>query len=471
MRRALLLLALLAACAQPAELRDAANAAATTVELTDTLTITVGGGAVVSTTAAQGASPAQVRVRAQSQDVRVDVIDSGCAPVTVAVTVTHLPGEVEASWRPLLDGLPLEVVAARAAGGGVVDFQGDPHDRDRVPLGLTRPFTPAAGSAADVRRFWVTTDRGRQAVAVDEAPPVARPAEAGACVTPDAPAAGPLGAAPLVGRFRLRRPPRSGGFRFAVWGNNAGQATVRARIMASVNDADVDFAVITGDLTGDGRPDSVRAAVAQLDGGLRVPWYATVGDRDVAAEAVDTLVSSLGRTSFAFDAGDVRLIVLDSADKALSPAGHRQLSEWLADAPLWWGGAAAPPVRLVLTHVPPFDPFGARGDGFNQRLEAGRVIAALKRAQVPALITSQLAVYRTERQAGVAVVHAGGGGAPMERGAPHHWVRVDVADRCLAADQPPAPEAPCGGCPAGQACVDGACTPCLQLTRIDVPAP
>ncbi|MCB9523006.1 MAG: hypothetical protein H6702_06460 [Myxococcales bacterium] len=463
----LALLALLVGCDQPAELRDAANAAAAKVRLTDTLTVTVGGGAVVSTTPASGDAPAQVRIRAQSQDVRVDVVDRGCAPVTVAVTVTHLPTGIEGSWRALLDGLPLETVAARAAGGGVVDFQGDPHDRDRVPLGRERPFTPAEGSAPDVRRFWVTTDRGRQAVAADEAPPVARPALAGACVTPDAPEAGRLGAAPLVARFRLRRPPRSGGFRFAVWGNTAGMTAARDALIASVNAAAVDFAVITGDLTASGRPDDLRAAVAQLDAGLAVPWYATVGDRDVVSQAVGTVVAELGRTTFAFDVGDLRLIVLDSADKALSPDGHTQLRAWLSDGPLWWGGTPAPPVRLVLTHVPPFDPFGTRANGFNQRLEAGRFIAALKRAQVPYLLTSQLAVFETQRQAGVTVVHAGGGGAPMERDAAHHWLQVDVAEGCLAADDPPAADAPCGGCQAGQACTAEGCAPCVTLTKVE----
>lgn len=461
-----------AGCTQPAEDRDRANAAAASVTIATGLTVRVEGGAVVATTPAQGDQPAAVRVRAQSLDVRVEILDSGCAPRTVALTVTHLPATVNASWRPLIDAVPLEVEAARAASGGALDFVGDPHDRDRTPLGRTRTFTPTEGSAADIRRWWVTTDRGRLAVTVDEAPPVARADAAGACVTGDTALTGPLGAAAVVARFRVQAERPQGGFRFAVWGNNAGQPDVRARLMASVNAAAPLFAIISGDLTADGEPGHIRDAVAQLDDGLQMPWFATVGDRDVLLGATSVLVEQLGRSTFAFDVGDTRLIVLDSGDKALGPAGHTQLSAWLGDTPLWWGGDDAPPTRLVITHVPPFDPYGSRGNGFNQRLEAARVIAALKRAGVPFLLTSQLATYTTRADAGVTVVHGGGGGAPLEDGGDHFWLQVSVGDGC----QPPGAEGSasgdaCGGCVGGEWCTPaGACAPCLQVERVDVPA-
>ena len=59
------------------------------------------------------------------------------------------------------------------------------------------------------------------------------------------------------------------------------------------------------------------------------------------------------------------------------------------------------------------------------------------------------------------------GGAPMERDAAHHWLQVDVAEGCLAADDPPAADAPCGGCQAGQACTAEGCAPCVTLTKVE----
>ena len=40
-------------------------------------------------------------------------------------------------------------------------------------------------------------------------------------------------------------------------------------------------------------------------------------------------------------------------------------------------------------------------------------------------------------------------------------------ERCLAADDPPAADAPCGGCQAGQACTAEGCAPCVTLTKVE----
>jgi hypothetical protein len=460
-------------CAQPVDERAAANAAAAEVAIDGTLRVRVFGGAIVEAAAEQSADDAvHVRVRAQSLDVRVDVLDSGCAPRTVEITVTHLPADgVAASWTPLLDALALEVLAAREAGGAAVDFVGDPHDRDRTPLDRAPSFVPANGVAADVRRWWVTTDRGRQSVVVEAAPPVARAGTVGACATANTDAAGPLGSAALVARHRLQYVAPAGGWTFAVWGNNAGDVATRDLLLASVRARAPRFAIISGDLTATGRPAEVSEAVMQLDQGLDLPWFATVGDRDVRAELAGTLVRQLGRTTFVLDVGGLRIIVLDSADKALSAEAHTGLDAWLElQSPLWWSEGQAPASAVVITHVPPFDPYGARGDGFNQRLEAGRMLAELRRAQVPYLITSQLATWETVPSAGVTVVHSGGAGAPIEGGssAVHHWLAVHVAEGCLNLEAwSTQPEEACGGlCDVGQACAQGACVPCVTLEQV-----
>ena len=399
---------------------------------------------------------------------------------TVEVTVTHLPRtDLIATFRPLLDARAPEVSAAEGALGGIIGFPGDPHDAARTPVDAELPFATGPGVGPDVRRFWVTLDRGRRQVRVDGAPPAAVPAEVGACATPDAEASGPLGQAALVARLRLRQAPPAVGYRFAVFGNVAGNLERLDALLASVNARQPAFAVVSGDLTADGTPAGLGAAIDRLDRALTVPWYATVGDRDVANDLQGDLVLYLGRTQFAFDVGVARVVVLDSADASLSARGHAQLEDWLADAPLWWAGETPPATRVVVTHIPPFDPDGARNQGFHQRLEAGRMLAALQRAHVSWLITSQLAEFSVERAAGVPILHAGGGGAPLrdpDKG--HFWVEVAVAGDCVAPQDAPTPDDACGGCDPGSRCVadagtgddpaapPGACGPCVTVQPV-----
>lgn len=464
------LVLLLGACAQPAEERADANAAAESATLGTRLTVKVAGGTVAAVTEATSTSLAKLRVRAQSLDVRIDLSDLGCAPRTVEITVTHLaPSGLKYSFRPLLDALPPEVTAAEGALGGLLDFRADPHDAERTPVDAERAFETSPGIAPDVRRFWVTLDRGRRQVRIDALPPAAVPAEVGACVTLDADAAGPLGQAALVARLRLRQPLPAAGHRFAVFGNVASHLGTLDAMMASINTRQPAFVVISGDLTANGTPSEMAAAIDRLDRTLTMPWYATVGDRDVSSDLQGTLVRYLGRTQFVLDAGATRVLVLDSADASLSSRGHSQLEDWLADAPLWWAGDDPPATRVVITHVPPFDPQGARNLGFHQRLEAGRVLAALHRADVAWLITSQVPAFSVETVAGVPMVNGGGGGAPLNdssRG--HFWVEVAVAGDCVAPGDVADTADACGGCAAGSRCVADVaeCGPCVTVTPI-----
>jgi hypothetical protein len=294
-------------------------------------------------------------------------------------------------------------------------------------------------------------------------------AEVGACVSLDADAAGPLGQAALVARMRLRQPNSAGGHRFAVFGNVASHLGTLDALLASINARQPAFVVVSGDLTANGTPAEFGAAIDRLDRTLTMPWYATVGDRDVGSDLQGELVRYLGRTQFVLDVGQARVLVLDSADASLSSQGHAELEDWLADAPLWWRGDAPPATRVVITHVPPFDPQGARNLGFHQRLEAGRVLAALHRAQVAWLITSQVPEFSVATVAGVPVVNGGGGGATLNDGSQKHfWIEVSVAGDCVAPSDRVNAEDGCDGCTAGSRCVAevGACGPCVTVSPV-----
>ncbi|MEZ4467009.1 MAG: hypothetical protein R3F43_21805 [bacterium] len=445
---------------------------------------------------ATGTSPPRVRIRAQSLDVRVEVVDRGCGPTAVTLEVSHLPEGLAASWRPSSTACPGSHRRAEAA-GGAVNFVGDRDDRKRTPLASERAFEPEvlacpddtgrcpAGDRARWQVWTVQTDRGASRVSlapgVVEAPAATGP---GACATLDAAGAIGLGAASLVVRHRLQR-PISGPFRFAVWGNNAGDAQVRAQITSAVMaQAGADrpgagrvlFAVVNGDLTEEGTPTQLRSAAATLDTQLDIPWYATVGERDVFSEETEAVVDALGQTTFALDAGAVRLLVMDSGDAAFTQRTFSLLETWLKATPLWWPSAEPPPARLLITHTPPFDPFGTRGGGFKSRQDAARLVATLRRAGVDTVLTAHLATFQRQKVAGVEVIHAGGAGAPIESGSQteHHWLLVEVGAGCSAPGTTGlTPGAVCGAdepCAGGLWC-DGTCQPCLTVSRVEVGAP
>jgi hypothetical protein len=470
-------LATLLGCAAEGNDRDTANRQAGTATIGQHLKVVVQGGSILQAVDTDGAAPARVQIRAQSLDLRIDVSSDGCAPLTVVLEVSHLAEGTSTRWRPLLDAISPEAAAAREAAGGAVDFLGDPEDRDRTPLAAELPFeTETVGGVA----VWTAVlDRGRSLALLlpgEVDVPFGQP---GACATLGAEGSGNLGQADLVVRHRLRRQV-TGPFSFAVWGNNAGDRGLRSQVIDAVNQSDALFAIINGDLTAEGSIAQIQSATAQLDAELLVPWFATPGDRDVFNELGERVIETWGATSFAMDVGAVRLMVADSGDAAFTDRTHDLIDDWLADAPLWWPGRAAPPARLLITHVPPFDPYGTRSRGFKSRQDAARLVATLRRAGVPTLIASQFATFDRQDVAGLEVVHSGGAGAPIQSdsSAAHHWLEVQVGAQCSPPDAQGVvlgdacrqrrcrtaadglTTCPCEG---GLWCDEGVCAPCLQV--------
>jgi len=260
-----------------------------------------------------------------------------------------------------------------------------------------------------------------------------------------------------LARIRLRA-PLAARYHFATWGNSGGDREVQGQIINSVNAcaAEPRFAIVSGDLTDTGRVSSMEAMATELDSILRVPWFGTLGDRDILGDVARKYLSVMGASSFAMDVGRARLIVLDSASAGLSSRDHNQLSAWLGPDPLWWAGDPVPPSRLVITHMPPFDPVGLRGEAFRSRGEAARVVAALQRGAVDRVITSQWAPFAIRHTAQVEIIDGGGGATPADGAAPY-WLLVGVDPDCPV-------DAVHRACP-------GATTarcPCVSVTQVPI---
>jgi hypothetical protein len=442
--RALIPALALTACGSPIDQRAVAADEARSVELDDAYTVKVDGATVLRQQKATRGQPGKVTIRAQSFDARVEIEATHCEPRTVVLTMGPLPepagGKLPIAHRPLLDAVGTVVDASRKAGGAVVDFTADPDDPDRTPVGaeekLDCPVT-------DHTLVWTVhlNPHGERTyrIACGEEDAIEGDLDVACLTTGAAPGvtdtapAGPLAAAPFIVRQRIRGAVLDAHVvRFAVFANNDGHADLREQFVKAANASDppLDFAIINGDLTSDGSTSALKAARAAYDE-LAVPWFATVGERDVDGASAKALVGLLGATSFAFDTGPARIIVLDSADAGLSPDTHDLLDGWLkAGEPLAWPASPGPAPRLVFTHYPPFPPSDLSGNAFKSRREAARFVAELRHGGVEHLVTGHIGIFEKQDVAGVEVVHSGGGGAPMERigNHPHHWLRITACD-------------------------------------------
>ena len=463
----------LTACERETLIREAAAAAATSATVDEGLTVQVTGGVIVGHAPADGDTPARLHIRASGFSLRVALQDTACAQRPLDIEVDNTPARGKWTYQAWRGALPPDLAALRQCCGTTFQRPTATEHPDWLSLGAPVEFAPGHMTAAQpivsagvsepmdcaaddptaavagaavgqevVRRRWCM----RLWPAADEArfitdnsqrsDPAQSAVSCGAYATPEG---GPVQSAPFIVVLSddfLPEPTVLGdgtnALRFAVMGNSAGVRSWRRAVVRSISNHvatdDLRFVLATGDLAADGSTAELDAAVEDL-ADLPVPWFATVGERDVDGARPEDLVERFGPLTdsldFATAAGrkrvSFRLVLLDSADGGLSSHAFRSLEGWLQDLD-------APDVRLVATHVAPFDLYGLRNKAFKSRAEAVRLVSALSRGGVENLFTSHLSLFAKQDVAGISVWHAGGGGAPLESltNDRHHFLIVTV---------------------------------------------
>jgi Icc protein len=218
------------------------------------------------------------------------------------------------------------------------------------------------------------------------------------------------------------RPPdadQPGPFRFAVL-SDIQEAIDRVQdIYSRMNqDPELRFVVSAGDLTDGGKPEEMDRFQRELQS-LRVPFYATSGNHDIASDD-STFREWFGRGSFHFSYRSVHFTLLDSASATIDPTTYGWLEGWLDDA--------RDAVHVVAMHVPPLDPVGERNASFASRAEAAKLLATVARGNVDLLLYGHIHAYYAFANAGIPAYVSGGGGAHPERmtGIGRHYLTVDV---------------------------------------------
>jgi 3',5'-cyclic-AMP phosphodiesterase len=210
-----------------------------------------------------------------------------------------------------------------------------------------------------------------------------------------------------------------GTWRFAVYADVQRCIDHVQDLYDGINDErGVRFALISGDLTPNGSPESLDRFQRELRS-LRVPAYATLGNHELGSGQLN-FHRRYGRGSFSFAHRGARFTLVDSASATLAPKVDGWLDGWLDDA--------EDGLHLFITHIPPLDPSGARNGGFASRAEGHRLVAKLARHGVDLTIYGHVHTYHEFENAGIEALISGGGGAIPQRldNVGRHYLVVDV---------------------------------------------
>lgn len=323
-----------------------------------------------------------------------------------------LVGQAEGSPGTVVVADGLATVRTLAAGeialwaqSPVLSFRLSPRAGDDAPLSVTvenaLPDAQLTASADDGRA--VTVAVADSALPTVRRWTVTRPSDTPLSFTvgpPDAQASAP--------------------FRFAVFGDVQDAIDRVGDVYARMNlDPALRFVLIAGDLTEQGGADELERFRHELQSGLRIPCYATLGNHELGATE-GLFQQRYGRGSYHFVYQGVHFTMLDSASAMIAPLTAEWLDGWLA--------AGADAVHVVAMHVPPLDPTGIRNGAFASRGEAAALVGRLAAANVDATFYGHVHTFRAFSHAGIPAYITGGGGAIPERfdGIGRHYLAVDV---------------------------------------------
>jgi 3',5'-cyclic-AMP phosphodiesterase len=139
----------------------------------------------------------------------------------------------------------------------------------------------------------------------------------------------------------------------ALYGTDPAWRLERAIDAIEAQHGDAEFVVVTGDLAHAGEP-AAYAALAERLGRLRMPVHLAIGNHDdrkaFGAAFAATPIDADGFVQYAFDAGGLRHIVLDSNEPGVSWGVFCQRrAAWLAEE---LSRSASRPVHLYIHHPP-----------------------------------------------------------------------------------------------------------------------
>ncbi len=214
------------------------------------------------------------------------------------------------------------------------------------------------------------------------------------------------------------RPSGSGPLRFAVISDLHGNLETMQTFLDRMQAYRPDMVLCMGDFTVSGERAQLEEITRPL-ARLPAPVYATIGNHELMGEAGDAFLERFGPTSQAFDVRGVKVVLLDSASAVVAPGSFG----WLAQALRRESGPA-----IVLTHMPPLEPWGTRDHAFSNRDNALQLLQVLFEGAATHLFVGHIHAFAQYTQRGIPTTISGtlGGGVEVLQDTGHHYLEVVV---------------------------------------------
>ncbi|MBN1677549.1 MAG: metallophosphoesterase [Candidatus Thermoplasmatota archaeon] len=209
-----------------------------------------------------------------------------------------------------------------------------------------------------------------------------------------------------VEELRLTVPEKQS-FRFAVLGDSQGKNDILAQILDSLDGCE--FVIHCGDLTPSGA-DSEFAAVEETLNASRVPVFTTPGNHDARLGDLRAYESRFGPANYAFTYSGLRFVFVDSSDQSITEQELKLAREDFGDANK----------KIMVTHVPSYDPFGSNHT--LDELSCERVQSFAMENELSAVYTGHVHAFHILEVEGTDFMITGGAGGALVDGVHHHVV-------------------------------------------------
>ncbi|HUU07557.1 MAG TPA: metallophosphoesterase [Thermoplasmata archaeon] len=207
-------------------------------------------------------------------------------------------------------------------------------------------------------------------------------------------------------------PPGRNDFSFAVIGDSQGHNNVLQVVLESIQGCE--FVIHCGDLTPSGGK-SEYAAVEEVLNASALPVYTTVGNHDVKNDGATEYSSRFGPTQYHFDYGGMRFAFVDTSDLNFTEAQ----ADWLREV---FEGAQG---RIVVTHVPSYDPFGDNHTLTNE--SCSRFSDLADELGFTAVLNGHIHAFDHSLVGETDFIITGGAGGTLVNGS-HHFVVATLSD-------------------------------------------
>lgn len=218
--------------------------------------------------------------------------------------------------------------------------------------------------------------------------------------------------------------------RFVVMGDNKDNFSILDIIFRQIdNEPGVSFALNLGDLVDTGDEMDFRRFLNSVNRHLHIPLLTVIGNHDLGEGVRGLYRTVFGPNYYSFTVGQNYFIALDDADR--DGLDERQF-EWLAQELEKAQNYAA---RIILMHIPPYNPSGfAKHHCLNESV-AGRLMDLLAKYRATQIFAGHIHGYYTGQWRGIPYVISGGAGADlMGRDTDHffyHYLVVQVKNGAL----------------------------------------